>query len=66
MGCIMMWDIRIGKTRHFKPDNRNVSACGIVNPGLAAYDARDCDCNRCRKTKKYKAYMKSEFGVKIK
>jgi len=45
-----------GIATHFRPDNRNISACGIVNPRYATYDAMDCDCLRCRNSKKYKIY----------
>ena len=49
--------MKIGKPTHYRPNNRNVSACGIVSPDYAAYDARDCDCLLCIKTDKYKVYM---------
>lgn len=42
---------------HFRPSNENVSACGIECPEYSAYDGRDVDCARCRKTKKWKIYM---------
>ena len=58
--------MKIGKPCHFRPSNRNESACGIVNPIYAAYDARDCDCLRCQKTKKYKVYMGIEKYKAIK
>ena len=45
--------IKIGKPVHFRPDNKNISACGIINPQYMAYDARDVNCLRCIKTKKY-------------
>lgn len=47
----------IGTPTHFRPTNRNVSACGIVAPALAAYDGRNCDCLRCRKTRAWKTYV---------
>ena len=49
--------MKIGKPIHYRPDNRNISACGLVNPEYASYDARDCDCLNCIQTKKYKVYM---------
>ena len=49
--------MKIGKPCHFRPSNRNVSACGVVSPAYSAYDARDVDCYRCKKTKAYKVYM---------
>jgi hypothetical protein len=53
----MKYNLTIGKPCHFRPNNNNVSACGIINPVYAAYDARDCDCLRCKKTLKYKIYL---------
>ena len=47
----------IGRPIHYRPTNKNVSACGVVNPLYAAYDARDCNCLRCKKTARYKVYM---------
>lgn len=49
--------VAIGKPIHFRPNNKNITACGIVGSELAAYDPRDCDCLRCMKTKKYKKAM---------
>ena len=49
--------VMLGVTCHFRPNNDNVSACGIECPEYSAYDGRDVDCNRCRKTKKWKIYM---------
>ena len=49
--------MKIGIPTHYRPSNRNVSACGIVNPKLAAFDARAADCLRCQKTKVYYTYM---------
>lgn len=46
-----------GIATHFRPNSRNISACGLVNPQYMAYDARDCDCLRCKKTNAYKKYM---------
>jgi len=54
----MKYDIRIGKPCHYRPTDKDVSACGIVSPEYAAYDIRDVDCIRCKKTKVYKEYMK--------
>ena len=45
------------KICHFRPSNRNISACGINNPKIAAYDGRDVTCFRCKKTKAYRTYM---------
>jgi len=50
-------EIKIGIACHFKYSNLNISACGIVNPKIAAYDGRDVNCERCKKTKAYKIYM---------
>jgi len=47
----------IGKATHFRPNNRNLTACGMVWAEFQAYDARDVDCLRCIKTKKYRIYM---------
>jgi len=52
--------IKIGKPVHFRPNNLNISACGIVSPKYMAYDGRDVNCLRCIKTKKYKIYMGKE------
>ena len=49
--------ITIGVPTHFRIGSKNVSACGIVHPQHAAYDGRDVDCVRCRKTKAWKTYM---------
>jgi len=49
--------MKIGIPCHFKPSNKNISACGVVNPKIAAYDARDVNCIRCMITKKYLTYM---------
>jgi len=49
--------IKLGIPCHFRPSNANVSACGVGFPEHAAYDGRDVDCLRCRKTKKWKVYM---------
>ncbi len=46
-----------GIPTHFRPTDQNISACGIVNAQYMAYDARHCDCIRCKKTKAYKQYM---------
>ena len=54
--------IRIGRPCHFRPKQENVSACGVVTPPYSAWDARDCDCLRCMKTKAYKTYMGLEKG----
>jgi hypothetical protein len=47
----------LGKPTHFRI-SKNRTACGLIGTiELAAYDARDCNCIRCMKTKKYKVYM---------
>jgi len=43
-----------GIAMHFRPDNRNMTACGIVGPQYAAYDGRDVNCRRCRRTKAWR------------
>ena len=55
----MNWtlNMKIGKPCHFRSNNKNISACGIVNPDYAAYDPRDVDCIRCKRTTKYKTAM---------
>jgi len=52
--------MRIGRPTHFKPNNKNVSACGVVGPTYAAYDGRSVNCLACRRTLAWKVYM----GVK--
>jgi hypothetical protein len=47
----------VGVPCHFRPNNKNRSACGIECPTYASYDGRDVDCIRCRKTKVWKTYM---------
>lgn len=47
----------IGIPCHFRPTNENKSACGIEYPQISAYDGRDVNCIRCRKTKVWKHYM---------
>ena len=49
--------ILAGKATHFRPSNKPVTACGIVGSENMIYDARDCDCLRCKKTNAYKVYM---------
>lgn len=47
---------------HFRPHNVNVSACGIVNPAMSAYDGRDVDCPKCMDTDAWRKYMgKGEY-----
>lgn len=46
--------ITVGRPTHFRPTNANKSACGIECPELAAYDGRDVDCLKCRKTAAWK------------
>ncbi len=47
----------LGKAVHFRPNQKNVSACGIIGPDYSAYDARDCNCLQCIKTKEYQVYL---------
>ena len=49
--------MKIGIPTHFRPTNENVSACGVEHPVSWAYDGRDIDCIRCRRTKSWKVYM---------
>ena len=45
------------KTIHFKVRD-NIAACGLISPNtFLAYDARDCNCEDCKKTERYKIYM---------
>lgn len=46
------------KPIHFRPTQRNKSACGVSNPEFAAYDPRHCNCLRCKRTKTYKIVMR--------
>ena len=52
--------VGIGKPIHFRPTNRNVTACGLVGAEYAAYDPRDVDCLRCRKTLTFRAATEKE------
>jgi hypothetical protein len=54
--------MRVGVPCHFRPTNDNVSACGIEAPVLSAYDGRDVDCLRCRKTVAWLKYMGRQDG----
>jgi hypothetical protein len=47
----------IGIPCHFRPNNDNISACGIYAPQIKAFDGRDVNCLRCRKTLIWKKYM---------
>jgi hypothetical protein len=49
-----------GKPTHFRPKQANVSACGIENPDLSAFDGRSVDCIKCRRTKAWRIYMGKE------
>ena len=52
----MKWAFKIGKPTHFRSGGH--IACGLVSStALAAYDGRDVNCVRCRRTKKWKTYM---------
>lgn len=46
--------IRLGVPCHFRPGNEDLTACGIECAAYAAYDGRDVDCLRCRKTRLWK------------
>lgn len=46
--------IKLGKATHFKTTKGN--ACGIISKN-AAWDARDCNCFNCMRTKAYKKYI---------
>lgn len=53
----MKYIISIGKPTHFKVANSS-TACGLHgNTHYAAWDGRDVECLRCRKTKAWKKYM---------
>lgn len=59
--------ITVGRPTHFRPTNANKSACGIECPELAAYDGRDVDCLKCRKTSAWKrqaGQIKSGYTAK--
>jgi hypothetical protein len=47
----------LGIPCHFRPGNANVSACGIECPDISAYDGRDVNCVRCRRTRVWRVYM---------
>lgn len=49
--------MQVGKPTHFRPGNRNLTACGIVGATHAAYDPRDVDCLMCVRTKVWKQRM---------
>lgn len=55
----------IGIPCHFRPTNEDKSACGIECPQISAYDGRDVNCIRCRKTKAWKRYMGYSLPVLI-
>lgn len=43
---------------HFiRPSEKSISTCGIKDVKNASYDARDCNCTDCMKTRPYKIYM---------
>lgn len=50
----------IGKPLHFSPKKKGHTACGLVGAEYTAYDARDCDCIRCKRTLAYRVYMGKE------
>jgi hypothetical protein len=50
--------IALGKPIHYRPNNRKVSACGVIlQESNGSYDARSANCLRCMKTLSYKIYM---------
>ena len=49
--------MQIGKPLHYRPNNNNISACGVISPEYSVYDPRDCNCINCMKTKAYRASM---------
>ena len=49
--------IEVGMATHYRPNHRNVTACGIVGAEHQAYDPRDTDCHNCQKTLAYKKVM---------
>jgi len=56
----MKYIILIGKTVHFQTKKQE-TACGLVGVvHTSAWDPRDVECERCKKTKAYRATM----GVK--
>lgn len=55
-----------GVPTHFRPHNDNRSACGVDYPELSAFDGRDINCLRCRKTKAWKRYMGKPTKGKVK
>ena len=56
----MRYQVRylIGKPTHFRPGKHPLTACGLVGSYDMAYDPRDVDCLRCRRTKAWKKAMK--------
>lgn len=49
--------ITIGRPTHYRPNNQNITACGLVGAEHMAYDPRDCDCLNCQKTSRYRMAM---------
>ena len=49
--------MKIGKPTHYRPNDKNIAACGVFQPEYFAYDARDSNCYNCKRTHKYKIYM---------
>ena len=47
--------IQVGRPVHFSIKGKR--ACGYVGPAHAAYDPRDVECLRCRKTKALRAAL---------
>lgn len=45
--------LRLGKPTHLKLKN-GATACGLVGAERAAYDPRDVECLRCRKSPLFK------------
>jgi hypothetical protein len=55
----------IGKPTHFKPTIHNISACGIVNPDIFAYDHSEVNSVRCLRTKALQEAKRGTSRVKI-
>ena len=48
--------VNIGKPIHLRV-GAGATACGLFGSHMAAWDARDVECERCKKTKAYKTKM---------
>ena len=49
--------IKLGKPCHLLTKDGASSECGVPCPDYGAHDARDVDCLRCMRGKRYKVYM---------